>query len=466
MPRRGDRHVDQRLTVDGVAKPPVLGRATLRAACLACLAIIVYGTLGPVSNAACAWVVPVEQWRWLPPARPADANDLATNFIVYVPVGVALRLLVRRRGRAGATDLLLGLALSVALSYVTEVLQQAMPARVSSRTDIVINGIAALLGCLGAVPLQNLIREIHALCFAQLREPWRVWLVLTWATVIATAALMTVPWQLRRPDAEWGFDRVIGPVDVRRCAMFALMGFLCTGMFRLRGWSQRPALGAAWGLMLLPAFGLELLQTVLTEHVCSFLHALISLAGAGIGGGLALLLVHVQPAAHSDAPAYERGPRPRPHRWLAGVLLIALACAAAHGAWRELAQARFRASPAVNWLPFRPQFEAPFLRSATAMIEEVALYAILTMVCLCLARARGRATALLLLVGLVGALETGRAFLAGHAADTTSVVLAAAGWLLATRVWGALFPTPAGSHDGRSVTVHRATTAAARFPMS
>jgi len=465
MPRRGDRHVDQRLTVDGVAKPPVLGRATLRAACLTCLAIIVYGTLGPVSNAACAWVVPVEQWRWLPPARAADINDLITNFIVYVPVGVALRLLVRRRGRAGTVDLLLGLALSVALSYVTEVLQQAMPARVSSRTDIVINGIAALLGCLCAVPLQKLIREIHALCFAQLREPWRVWLVLTWAAVIATAALMTVPWQLRRPDAEWGFDRVIGPADVRRGAMFALTGFLCTGMFRLRGWPPRPALGAAWGLLLLPAFGLELLQIVLTEHVCSFLHALISLAGAGIGGGLALLLVNVRPDVRTDKPEYERGPHPRPHRWLAAVLLIALTCAAAHGAWRGLAQVRLRASPAVNWLPFRPQFEAPFLRSATAMIEEVALYAVLTMICLFLARARGRATALLLLVGLVGALETGRAFLAGHVADTTSMVLAAAGWLLATRVWSALFPTSAGSHGG-PVATYRATSAAARLPVS
>ncbi len=169
----GDRHSDQRTTIIDLSKPAVLRRSTLRWWCAACLLTIVYGTLGPIAGGTRPWLASPAAWRWIPPLQPTDANDVLTNLAVYVPVGIASRLLVRRRGRAGRRDLLLAFGLSATLSYATEVMQQAIPARSSNLADVLVNALGALAGCLAAVPAQRAIRRVHALAFVHVQAPGR-----------------------------------------------------------------------------------------------------------------------------------------------------------------------------------------------------------------------------------------------------------------------------------------------------
>ncbi len=144
--------------------------------CVAALGGVLWGTLGPLhEDDGRPWLVAAADWRWVPPVVRSDANDLLTNLAVYAPVGVALRLLVRRRGRAGRRDFVLSLGLAIGLSYVTEFLQQWMPGRASSLTDVGLNALGALLGALLAVPAQHLIRRLHAVLFVAIRAHWRFW---------------------------------------------------------------------------------------------------------------------------------------------------------------------------------------------------------------------------------------------------------------------------------------------------
>jgi acyl-CoA synthetase (AMP-forming)/AMP-acid ligase II len=46
----------------------------------------------------------------------------------------------------------------------------------------------------------------------------------------------------------------------------------------------------------------------------------------------------------------------------------------------------------------------------------------------------------MLTVGLLGALEIARAFVAEYGADTTALLLATVAWLLTTRVWRSIYP--------------------------
>jgi len=448
----GDRWGDCRVVVRGVAKPPTLSRRTLRALCVASLAVIVYGTLGPLMRGSGPWVVAVEHWRWAPPRVSSDFNDVVTNFAVYVPVGVAFRLLVRRRGRAGWPDLLLGLGLSVALSYTTEVLQQAMPGRMSSLTDVYVNGLAALTGCLCAVPVQRVLRRLHAFVFVQVRVPQRRWAILACAAVVATAILMTMPWSLMRPRAELGFGQPLSAADVQRGGMFALVGLFIARAVLTRKQDRSTALAGAWLLGTLVAVGLELSQLVLHEHVCSLLHAVVSVGGvsAGCAAAAALVRPHATPRAG-----------PRHLRALAVVALIATAiyagaaglgekgvrnllCTAPSGPFRQKVPDTFfptlRSEPAVDWVPFHAHFHAPFPAVIADVLEQLAAYSFLTLLCLFLARERGPAVSCLLLFGLVGASECVRALVAGHHADTTAPLLAIVAWLLTTRVWRSIQP--------------------------
>jgi hypothetical protein len=184
--RTGGRIGDWPVSLDGVTKPPVLGRRTLRVLCLVCLGAIVYGTLGPVDASRGAWIAKPGSWNWMPAWRHSDVNDVATNFAVYVPAGIALRLLVRRRGRTSVADFALAMVLAVGLSYLTELLQQVMPARSSSLTDVLVDTLGACAGCLYAVRVQQAARHVHALMFAQARSGWLLW------TITAGLAVVTV----------------------------------------------------------------------------------------------------------------------------------------------------------------------------------------------------------------------------------------------------------------------------------
>ena len=106
------------------------------------LALIVYASLYPFEP----WVWPPGQdWQTLlalPWPRKLFPWDVQTNVIGYLPLG----LLMRRSGPR--LDLWRPLLAGVALSYAMEVLQNFLPGRVPSASDLLFNSLGALLGAL------------------------------------------------------------------------------------------------------------------------------------------------------------------------------------------------------------------------------------------------------------------------------------------------------------------------------
>ncbi len=121
-------------------------------------------------------------------------------------------------------------------------------------------------------------------------------------------------------------------------------------------------------------------------------------------------------------------------------LLGTVVYAAAASIWSALAQGNFRSAPKIDWVPFRAHFAASFPVMMADILEQVAVYVFLTLLCLFLTPTRGRATAFLLLAGLLALVETCEAFLSNQGADTTAPLIALLAWTVTTRVWRSLRP--------------------------
>jgi VanZ family protein len=452
----GDRAADQPLVAGDLTKPSVLSRRTQRWLCAASLALIIYGTLGPLGVHQRPWLATAPDWSWVPPQRHSDGNDLLTNIVVYVPVGLCFRLLLRRRGRAGWRDLVPAWLLSVALSYGTELLQQFMPARSANLLDVYVNAAAAFLGCLVAAPMQSLARQAHARAFDALHSRRGLWTSMLWLLLAVTFVIMTSPWRLHRPTMVLGLEepsRLTDHLWLGRFAAFASIGFVIAGRALLSGREPQEILlrtvVRVGGLALL----LELAQAALSEHTSSLLHAAMAAAGTACGALVALRCVRSRPAP----PGTRAAPNPRPpvpaivlpgphtRRVVLALLIIVLLYATVSSALLHAPTHGARTEPAFSWIPFRAHFETSFSHMLADVFQQCVLYGFLTFLCLYLTHGRGRLAALLLLLGMLGTVEAGQAFVRGHGTDTTAFVLAAFAWGVTTRLWGALYPrrTPA-----------------------
>ncbi len=434
LPR--DRHSDQRPLIDGQLKPAVLRRSTVRAACVVWLTLVIYATLGPFGHGSGQWLAPVETWRWIPPAHPISYNsytDIFTNVLVYVPVGIALALLVRRRGGVKSLEFAFAGFLSIALSYVTELLQQFVPARCSDWNDLVVNSSAALFGCLIAPRAQTAIRRGHELTLRSWRA--RPWLVLAWLMTGLTALLMTMPWDLYWPsiEAEWyrGFDLL----DFRRFAAFVLLGFLITMAMIERLGPCAQAAGEAVQRIFVCGVLFEAAQIFLRSHACGLLDISTALFGGMVGYGAARWLTGLGLSSRGLPSATRR-------RLASLALLVLVGFALVVGLSGVNAPGLNRSGPHVLWLPFQSQFLTPFDRVLTDAVASLFLYSSLTVLCLYVTLGRGRWVALLLLAGLVGVVETAQMHFFRGSADVTPLLLAVAAWVITIRCWKAFTPRP------------------------
>jgi VanZ family protein len=425
-------------------KPAVLRRSTLRAMCAVWLGLVIYGTLGPLGyrgdeRLAREWIVPrwlapADGWRWFPPGYPVNYdryNDIFTNVLVYVPVGIALALLVRRRGGARRLELLLAMSLAVSLSYATELLQQFMPARCCDRGDLLVNAGAALLGCLIAPHAQRAIRRGHA----QAYERWLThpWLVLAWATTGVTLMLMTLPWDFYWPSIEVDVRRELDVLDFRRFAMFGLLGFVIAMAMLERCGRWGAALRETIKRVFVYAVLFESAQIFVKSHACGLLDMGTALLGGLVGMGLAWWLAGGG-AARGSVPRAAR-------RALATMTLLALVLLALiAGLFGSGASSAQSDGQKLLWSPFQVQFLEPFDRVLVDTVESLLVYGSVTMLCLYLTGGRGRRVGLLLLVGMVGVMELGRVLKAGGTADATPLILAVAAWWAAVRCWDAFLP--------------------------
>ena len=167
------------------ARPSLLARC----ACIACAALIVYGSLTPWSG----WRdTGVGAFAYLTAPLPQYLTtfDLVVNVLAYLPLGglVVLALYPRQRGVKAAT---IATALGLALSAGMEALQTFLPSRVATNVDVVTNGIGTLLGAGLAAPFAETLIDRGAM--ARVAAQW-------FARDAAPALVLLALWPLAQID--------------------------------------------------------------------------------------------------------------------------------------------------------------------------------------------------------------------------------------------------------------------------
>ena len=130
-------------------------RSSARPLAAACAALIVYASLHPFDG----WNWPPELALtgalWLPVSRQASRFDILSNLLAYLPLGLLLAAARIREGGRPWLALLLAVLLGSLLSYTLELLQHALPSRVPSRQDWLLNSAGTAIGALIAVAVQS-----------------------------------------------------------------------------------------------------------------------------------------------------------------------------------------------------------------------------------------------------------------------------------------------------------------------
>jgi len=146
------------------SKPPIFRRRTTTIIALIGIVLIIYGTLMPFQ------IDPQRTLTWkLEWYRPVPGDTVA-NFLMYIPIGIFLRLMVRRRGSCWLMECLSALSLAFGISYLTEVAQTILAARCASYTDTIVNMCGAFVGICFAPMLQRLLRNFHGWLYNNIRH--------------------------------------------------------------------------------------------------------------------------------------------------------------------------------------------------------------------------------------------------------------------------------------------------------
>ncbi len=131
------------------------------------VALVAYATLHPLTG----WHWPDSHaFTWLLPKHSHEvANDLVSNILGYLPLGLIMCLAHLRSGRSALWAVVLTLLAVSGLSYTLELTQFTLPNRVPSITDWMLNTLGAAWGTLAAV-------TVHALGLVdgwhRLRQRW------------------------------------------------------------------------------------------------------------------------------------------------------------------------------------------------------------------------------------------------------------------------------------------------------
>jgi VanZ family protein len=438
-------------------RPPVLRRQLVAALWVVSAAMIAYGTVGPIGLSGGPWFQMPAHWAWLPSVQDTNYNDIFTNFVVYLPLGAAARLTLRRRGRAGARDLLGAVAFAAAVSWATELFQQCIPARSASLMDVYVNAAGAAAGAWLAPGIQNVVRATHA----RMYTAWHTspWIVLGWLTMALTAVLMTQPFRPAALHVDLTLLRTPDGIDFRRFAMFVLIGLIVTiGAAREREHllaGVRVAMRRAAVLIV----GLEAAQSVLAHHTCSSFDMLTGVAGGLVGTLAAIRLIESgrvplrpvrPPLTEPDVLPWEAS------RWrpVAAVLLLILTVYVALPAVRAAGPPRMVLVPSVAGWPFHAHFYASFDRVIADVVESTLVFGAMALLCLFLRPDVGRGLGAGLLASLLALVAIGRWVWQSAPIDLTPPLLALGAWLAAGGLWRSLQPwlapaTPATDRAAR-----------------
>lgn len=125
---------------------------------------------------------------------PAHWPDILANVVLYVPVGLLIRPLWRRRVSRRHGDLASAILLGMTVSYVTEWTQWWSPSRVSSVADFAANTVGVAIGAFG-YSLLSILKSAVAVRAQLAGRRWKVDVIerpsLVAAKVVALVILLT-----------------------------------------------------------------------------------------------------------------------------------------------------------------------------------------------------------------------------------------------------------------------------------
>jgi VanZ family protein len=457
----GPGGIDRERSVEALDRraghPPLGGGAFWPAAAIL---LVLAGSLSPYAfdlntvNDGRAWGPLAIGW----PA--SNVNDLVTNVVVYLPIGLTLCLWLRPRvGFAYAA--LAATAVGGLAGFTAESLQTLVPQRTPSWIDVSVNQAGAALGAL----IAPLVASVGRAAGSRLRARLSASPVSVAATVAAVVLLVAGLWpldfvtdteQLHRSlaDARWapwippaapgpgGILRHDVPATLGLAGMFAVFGFLVALAGRESGSLRRDGFETAAGHAAIMALLIETVQIFVCSRSFDVMDAILNTVTAALGAYLALVAV--------DAPS-RSGWVGQPSVLLRPLLLVPLLLA--QGAYHVL-DAMWVSQPSgaaagpgtVYWLPFSGYYGhalAATLAQAAWICAASALFALTVAALLRLRGERIRwLVAVVATVGLAAVCEAIQFFGPARLADTTEPVLAAGGVLLAATAWHHLRPKP------------------------
>ena len=254
---------------------------------------------------------------------------------------------------------------------------------------------------------------------ASLLWPW-----VAIAAVLVTFLWMTLPWDnLAAPAIGWHLFDPLDLLDIGRIALFGTLGFAAGAIVTTRRTFRFHTAMLAIALL---ALVMEGMQFIMKEHTCSGREAVLAIL-AGISGGCVAMRLMARDQLGSTLRIWS----------LAMMLLIVAYLGFSDAGWLDDGVVRSRA-PTIGWLPFRA-FSASHIQAVLiGSAGNVLLYAILVLLCMIVTPDGQRAVSLLLVLGVIAAIQLIQTMSGADAADVTPLLLGVAGWLLASRIWRAL----------------------------
>jgi len=373
--------------------------------------LIVYGSLYPFSG----WLPADDVFAFLsgPWPRYIIRSDIITNILVYLPLGLLLARALRYRLRpVGA--IFTATLICLLLSFAMESLQALLPERVSSRLDLLLNGLGGLGGALLArltLYPPGPLRKIAALR--------REWFLPGRAMDLGLVALGL--WALSQ------LTPLLLALDTDSLRK-GLLPLWTPGFPTPFNWPQLAAYACAIAGLGLFASTLARPEKNLSLPFIGFVSAVLLVKILGMGRYLALETALGAAMGMVLAVSLQRGARP--------IRLAAAGLALVAGfALAELEPALgavFQQPHAFNWVPFRGQ-----MHNLAGFSEILSLFwPFLALGCLAAFATkpgRRRTAALLgglLVLALMFVLEWQQQNIPGRHADITDILLALAGWIM------------------------------------
>jgi len=376
---RGDRGGVHRVADFTGGKPAVLRRRTVYLLCFLGILGILYGSLAPFQ------VDRGRQFGWGLLWHPFIPSDAIANVLVYVPMGVCLRLMVRRRGSIRLAEYAATMAVAGSLSYLVEACQTVLAYRVASWLDVICNVSGAAIGASMAPTVQRVIRNQHAALYLGLRsQPYGAAAAAT-LIVLAVAALMpfdvhptmghlgrrlhmlaqsslALPWTAAASPSNpltplQNVDKLIGASAFGFGALILVLAGCEAG--RLREAAVRYALTR----MLALATVIELLQLFTVAHVADPRDLLIAWAFCGLGAAIGSRVI-----------ARSRCRLPQPANVLRGLVLVVAIGLAGRGAAAVLLPTGGEHAVMSSWLPMATSFHRPWDSLLGAYLSSLAWY--------------------------------------------------------------------------------------------